>query len=159
MHGFHTKFEPDEEIVYGPLSTPSVLGNKAKHGLEQITVTSRESMRKVAVTNQRVIVEVGSRVITIPNHSVESVFIKRQEDERGIKSLTLNQVDCSTGQSVKLNIPNLKPEDETLLRKTFRNAEIKEKVFLSRGCWLALGLAAGLPVLCALVTYILSELN
>ena len=133
MGEFHYKFIEGERIVFGPArkAAESTLGVERDQAPGEITHTS---MRKVAITNQRIVIERPDACITIPNKDVRRVWIQQMgESKAALNSFTILQAQSRNGQIVKLVIPGIPPEKIDLLKSTFPNASIDaQKGLLAR---------------------------
>jgi hypothetical protein len=121
-----TKFGEGEKIVFGPARTAdtSALGVASHDRPGDATYTT---IRIVCVTNQRVIVESGDALITIPTKDIQIVLIKRIVKRNHLVGINLLGVSSRHGRKVQLDIPNLEPEREPELQQIFPNAQIKER--------------------------------
>ncbi|KAA3642939.1 MAG: hypothetical protein DWQ07_20670 [Chloroflexi bacterium] len=124
MHGFRkAKFEDNEEVVFGPaISTENSklfvdAQDPGREGEATHTV-----LRRVAVTNKRVVVEDGDTCILMPNHAVKNIVVKRAVEGEW----TLLRVENDRGQRIRLEIPQLNANDEIQLAQTFPNAKLQE---------------------------------
>lgn len=127
MNSFHiTKFNEGEEIVFGPVQTAhdSALGVHKDDNAAEITHTA---LRRVCVTNQRVVIENGDSSITLPNVDIRQVIVKHNRAISGASSFTLLYVRSRSGLRVRLDMPSLRLRREKELEDLFPNAEIKEE--------------------------------
>jgi len=127
MTGLHTiKLAEDEEILFGPSRRASTtnLTVKSEHEPGEVTHTT---FRTVCITNQRVIIESGDSALTYPNSDIEKVIIKRiTGKKKKITSFNILQIRTCRGNTVKIEIPGVGTEKESLLAQTFPNASITE---------------------------------
>lgn len=121
-----TKLIEGEEILFGPARRASTtnLTVKSEHNPSGVTHTS---FRTVCITNQRVIIESGDTTINYPNHDIRTVLINRSKQKKlGTSFFNILQIRTSRGNSVKIEIPGVSAEKETLLANIFPNARITE---------------------------------
>jgi len=123
------KLDDDEQLVFGPATSLNTKGKNS--GVERITA-SRDQLRTVQVTNQRVIVETGSRAISVPNHTVHTVTISPHKQGSLLKGYTLHELRCNGGQVIKLGISGVAVSQLATLEETFPNAQIREKSGLAK---------------------------
>ena len=124
MHGFRkAHLEENEDIVFGPAisaETSKLLVEAQEADREgQATHTA---LRRVAVTNKRVVVEDGDTCIFMPNHAVTNIVVKRAAEGEW----SLLRVENDRGQRIRLDIPQLNADDEAQLPLTFPNAKLQE---------------------------------
>ena len=120
-------FSDDEEIVFGPArkAEETRLGVNREGQPGEVTHTQ---MRKVAITNQRIVIEKPGACITIPNKDVRLVSIQQlTSDDPALSSFTILDAKSRNGQTVKLLIPGVPVEKIELLRSTFPNATIDDQ--------------------------------
>lgn len=149
-----TELQEGESIVFGPITTTRSANVSAGQGS-----VSHTSGRTVGVTTLRVIAEdldSPDKTQILANTDVKQVAIKRHQGQAQ-SSITLVSVTTPHGHSVKLDIKGLPAQAETLIKKTFPNAEIHEskgsKVLLIIGIVIAaiILLACVVPMLVPLI--------
>ena len=121
----HTKLEEGEVVVIGPVTFSSTGSLSFSAGGTQSTQVSRTSERRIGITNQRVIIEQGSKAgetQIISNADVKRVYVRRER--LGVK---IEKIETKRGQTVNLNIAGLSPQDEARLFEVFAGAEIGER--------------------------------
>ncbi|MBW8009670.1 MAG: hypothetical protein FVQ83_00325 [Chloroflexi bacterium] len=84
------------------------------------------SFRRVCITDQRVILESGDSVITIPNIDIKKVIIKRKSKKKSAAIFDLVAVTSKSGLRVKVEINEINSARETELSAAFPKAQIKE---------------------------------
>lgn len=127
-----TTLQDGEEIVFGPAQQAhdSTLSVKAEDDPQRMTHTS---FRTVCVTNQRIIIETGDSHIHFPNNDVQQIIINRNRNKKKeVVSFNLMKARTGSGKMIKLEIPGLLAESETLIAKTFPNAVIEEEKGLTK---------------------------
>ena len=128
MPDFHIfQFHEGEEIVFGPArrADETPLGVNREDSPGEVTHTE---MRKVAITNQRIVVEKPGSCITIPNKDVLLVSIKEVgKADEDLGSFTIMHAQSRNGQKARLEIPGVPYEKLPLLRTTFPNAKIDDQ--------------------------------
>lgn len=126
MQGFRiTKFREGEQVIFGPARTAQRSVLKVKRELRENEVT-HTSFRRLCVTDQRVILETGDSVITIPNIDIKKVVIKRKSKKGSAGTFNLVAVTSKSGRRIKLGIKNINSAQEAQLSAAFPNAQIKE---------------------------------
>ncbi|HNT74505.1 MAG TPA: hypothetical protein PKH77_05760 [Anaerolineae bacterium] len=126
-----TQLEEGEMLVIGPVAFSSSSSVSFSGGGGQQAQVSRANVRKIGITNRRVIVEQGDQprdAQVISNAEVTRVYIRRER--MGSK---VEKIETRQGQTVKLDIAGLKPAEEARLFEIFPNAEIGEKKGLFGG--------------------------
>jgi hypothetical protein len=121
----HTKLEEGEVVVIGPVTFSSTGSLSFSAGGTQSAQVSQTSERRIGITNQRVIIEQGSKAgetQIISNADVKRVYVRRER--LGVK---IEKIETKRGQTVKLNIAGLSPQDEARLFEVFAGAEIGER--------------------------------
>jgi hypothetical protein len=123
----HYTFTDDEQIIFGPArrAREMMLGVNRDEAPGEITHTH---MRKIAVTNQRIVIEKPDACITIPNKDVQLITIQRNaEDRETLSSFTILEAKSRNGQKVRLLIPGISAEKIDLLHTTFPNARVDDQ--------------------------------
>lgn len=120
-----TKLREGEEILFGPTrrAIESAIMLKAQDDSQRVTHTS---YRTVCITSTRVIVESGDRHIHYPNKEIRTVRIEYKKNKaKEITGFDILNVRTRSGITVKLDIPSVPPDEETLLAAIFPIADIK----------------------------------
>lgn len=126
MQGFHiVKFREGEKIIFGPVRTAHRSALKVNRESHEGEVT-HTSFRRVCITDQRVILESGDSVITIPNIDIKKVIIKRKSKKKSAAIFDLVAVTSKSGLRVKVEINEINSARETELSAAFPKAQIKE---------------------------------
>jgi hypothetical protein len=145
MNGFNlTELEAGEEMLFGPVTSVKTTSLSGGAGSSQGSI-SKSSGRAVGITNRRIIIEDmqnPDRSQTIPNEQVQRVSIKRKK-----QGITVARVQAASG-TVKVNLPGVSPQKESLLATTFPNAEISAAKGISKGVMIAAAVVVGFIVLC-----------
>jgi len=151
MNGLEfTELEAGEEIVFGPVTSVKTTSFSGGAGPSRGGI-SRRSGRTVCITDRRIIIEdledpARSRVF--PNDHVQVVSIKRKKD-----GITVAKVQTGS-RTVRIDLPGISPQKESLLATTFPNAEIGTAQGLPKGAVIAASVVVGLVALCCLVSII-----
>jgi hypothetical protein len=154
----HIQLEPDEKIVFGPVthtktSSFSATGPGQQPGFgtpqSQQASFSQASGQIIGVTNQRVIIEdleSSDKTRTYTVRDVREVHV-RHKTQHGQETLVLTKVLADYGQMVKLNL-NIPAHDEKLIQDTFPHAKIiaDKGILGSKGCLIAIIVALALVV-------------
>lgn len=127
-----TDLHEDEKIIFGPVKQvrDSALGVKDEDDPHTV---SHKSLRTVCVTNQRIIIENGDSHIHFPNIDIRHIIINRSKAKKNqAASINLIKAMTNSGNTIKLHIPDVQIENETLLGETFPNAAINEEKGLTK---------------------------
>jgi hypothetical protein len=155
----HTQLEPDEEIVFGPLTRTktglfSVTEPRQQPGMDashsQRANLSGASGQIIGITNLRVIIEdlkSSDKTRTYTVRDVRQVYVRRRA-RHGQEKLLLTRILADYGQMIRLNL-SIPTHAEELIRETFTNAEIiaDKGPVGSKGCLIAVAMALALAAL------------
>jgi len=171
MNNFlYTQLEPDEKIVFGPVTRTkttsfSATGPGQQPGFgtpqSQQASFSQASGETIGVTNQRVIIEdleSSDKTRTYTVRDVREVHVRRKT-QHGQETLTLTKILADYGQMVKLNL-SIPVHGENLIQETFPNAKIiaDKGILGSKGCLIAVIVALALAVLVCVGPIIVSAM-
>ena len=144
------ELEAGEEIIFGPVTSVKTTRLSGGAGPSQGSI-SRSSGRTVGITNRRIIIEDmqnPARSQVVRNEQVQRVSIRRKK-----QGITVASVQTAAGP-VRVNLPRVSPQKESLLAATFPNAEIGAPKGLPKGVVIAASVVVGFVALCCIVSIV-----
>ena len=120
-----SSLEQGESVLIGPVVLSRARPfNVNVPGIELNPAHGRV-LRRLAITDRRVILEQEGRLQSIPNRRVRKLELRR--GHTGRPALGLAALATADGPRVPLDLEGLSPQDESWLRSLFPDARLQER--------------------------------